>query len=863
MKKNKKSKTVISNSVRNGIITAVVVLIVAAIVGAGIFIIKHFTGNEGEEKVIVAKKYEGPEKDYILENDDLILTLDSATTQFTVYNKKTGNTWYSNPRDLESDSIALPVEKNKLGATIILTYSTKNGVDTLFENYTYSIKGQLYEIEQGDDYIKVLYSIGNVEKEFVIPPAITATRMNEILATLDKKEASKITDYYKDYDINNLGKKDNKEELLARYPILETEPIYALRDTTKDNMKGKLEEYFEKAGYTVEEWEQDKLLDTSVSVSEKPVFNVNIIYRLEGNDLVVEVPLSEMEYKEKYPIYNMAVLPYFGAAGLEDEGFMMVPEGGGAIIDFNNGKTSQNYYYANLYGWDMAQERKAVVQETDVSFNTFGMSKNGDSFICILEEGAPYASIQADISGKNNSYNAVSAIYNVLHRNQYDVSDRTTAAMFVYEDSLPDESIVQRYRFFDEDDYVTMAKGYGDYLTERYSGYLTMNDDTQAPVSIEILGAVDKVKQVLGVPVSRPLELTTYKEALDIVKELYAAGMENMAVKLTGWMNGGVRQSLLKSVKPVSELGSKKNLQNLINESGNMGIDVYLDGVTNYCYDSNIFDGFIEFRDAAKFVSKKRTELYEYSTISYGQQKWKNSYFLLKASLIWDNADRLVKATDKYNAGVSFTDYGRDLSADYNKDALVTRQASLLKQASQLAEYKDSGKKIMINRGNDYAIAYADMITNMDLMGLSYSIIDRYIPFYQIAIHGLVNYTGESLNLSKDYTEELLKSAEYGAGLAFTFMEESSFALQSTYYTKYYGAEYASWGEKAVEIYTRYNNELGGVFNQKITGHEYVTDVLTCTTYEDGTRVYVNYGSYDADITGGNTVPARDYLVIK
>ena len=126
-----------------------------------------------------------------------------------------------------------------------------------------------------------------------------------------------------------------------------------------------------------------------------------------------------MEYKESYPIYNIAVLPYFGAAGLDDTGFMVVPEGGGAIIDFNNGKVTQNYYYANLYGWDMAQERKAVVHDTDVYFNTFGMSKNEDSFICILEDGVSYGAIQADISGKTNSYNSVYAVYNVLHRNQY------------------------------------------------------------------------------------------------------------------------------------------------------------------------------------------------------------------------------------------------------------------------------------------------------------------------------------------------------------------------------------------------------------------------------------------------------------
>lgn len=40
-------------------------------------------------------------------------------------------------------------------------------------------------------------------------------------------------------------------------------------------------------------------------------------------------------------------------------------------------------------------------------------------------------------------------------------------------------------------------------------------------MNIEILGAVDKIKQVFGVPVSKPLKLTTYNEALDIISGLY------------------------------------------------------------------------------------------------------------------------------------------------------------------------------------------------------------------------------------------------------------------------------------------------------------------------------------------------------
>ena len=351
---------------------------------------------------------------------------------------------------------------------------------------------------------------------------------------------------------------------------------------------------------------EDKEKDKQEKVSEKSVFNVSVIYRLDGDDLIVEVPFDDLEYKEDYPIYYLSVLPYFGASGTTDEGFLFVPEGGGALIEFNNGKTSQNSYYSNVYGWDMGQDRDAVVHDTRTYFNVFGESKNDSSFICMLEDGVPYASIQADISGRSHSYNYVNAVYSVLHREQYDVSDRSTQSMFVYEDGTAEgEGIVQRYSFIDSGDYVDMAEDYRSYLKDKYGDYLTVNDDTETPVALEIIGAVDKVKQVFGVPVSSPLELTTYKEAQEMVEELYGEGLSNMSVKLSGWMNGGVQQKMLDSVNLISDLGSKKDLQNMIDSAEEKGIAVYLNGITNYAMDSGITDGFFVYTDAAKFVSKR------------------------------------------------------------------------------------------------------------------------------------------------------------------------------------------------------------------------------------------------------------------
>jgi hypothetical protein len=65
-----------------------------------------------------------------------------------------------------------------------------------------------------------------------------------------------------------------------------------------------------------------------------------------------------------------------------------------------------------------------------------------------------------------------------------------------------------------------------------------------------------------------------------------------------------------------------------------------------------------------------------------------------------------------------------------------------------------------------------------------------------------------------------------------------------------------------VEIYNEYNEKLGHTFNQEIIDHEMLTEDVTVTVYEDGTKAYVNYGYSDYSVDG-ITVGARDYCVVK
>ena len=163
-----------------------------------------------------------------MENEYLKFTMDPMTTQFEVEVKSSGKTWYSNPVDADQDMAALSAEKGKLQSTLTLTYSITTGLDTLLNNYDYSIKNGTYEIETSDDCVKVNYSIGDIEKEFVIPPVCREADMDQWIEGMSKEAKNIVKQYYKKYDINKLSKRDakDKDSLLEKYPLLETEVLY-------------------------------------------------------------------------------------------------------------------------------------------------------------------------------------------------------------------------------------------------------------------------------------------------------------------------------------------------------------------------------------------------------------------------------------------------------------------------------------------------------------------------------------------------------------------------------------------------------------------------------------------------------------
>jgi len=816
-------------------------------------------------------------RDITLENNFLEFRFLPKTAEIILTDKSSGTQWRSTPPDIETDPLADPVTRDMMASQFVLQYGDAAGVAvTLYSSEHSTVRGA-YEYALVDGGLEVNYTVGNIARSFRIPPAMQEEKMRDLLEQMEREDRRKVEASYRLYDINNLRANDDKTTLLTQYPDLARRKLYVLRDTTQDYMKEQMEEIFANTGYTYDDYLEDISRYASSSGSDKPAFNITLRYTLDGKSLVLAVPFDKIAYLPAYPIIQLSLLPFMGAGSTTDNGYMLVPDGSGAIIYFNNDKQSQISSNSIVYGWDEAMPRDVVISDNSAPFPAFGIQKNGKALLCLVEEGSAYAQVRADVSGRNCSYNSVHPRFDMVHGATMDISGRSDRAVFLYESGLPaGENITLRYTPCASDGYVGMAKEYREWLLQKYPELGKQNQNKNSgqynvPIAVEIVGAVNKTQHRLGIPFDMPLKLTSYKEAQGMIEDFDSWGWKQVQVKLTGWFNRSVDHSVPTKLKLIKQLGGKKDFRNLVSATEQNGYVLFPEADFLYIKDTKPFDGFSLYRDVARYVNRKRVEKYPYSFVWFGERtQWGKLSYINRPAAMNSMIDGFTKSSANLGLrNIAFRSMGSKLSGDYNEKRAVSREAAMKMRQEKLAELTKSGTGILLTTGFAYAVPWTSFITGMPLGDSAFGITDVSVPFYQIVLHGLVPYTGAAINLAEDYTKNLLKTIESGAGLYFSFMAEETAVLQETKFRQFYANEYGKWAADADVLYRQFTADFAGLYNQEIVDHRVLAPNVTLTEYEDGTRVIVNASGnawINRDFEGSlgtMSIEADNYIVVR
>ena len=132
-----------------------------------------------------------------------------------------------------------------------------------------------------------------------------------------------------------------------------------------------------------------------------------------------------------------------------------------------------------------------------------------------------------------------------------------------------------------------------------------------------------------------------------------------------------------------------------------------------------------------------------------------------------------------------------------------------------------------------------------------------------MVIHGYKHYAGAPINTGGDTERTYLESIESGANLYYSFYTTDKEVLKETrvgtlIYPTYIGASY----ETIEEQYQTFSELFAGLQTQTIVSHERVADQVFVTTYEDGTKIAVNYNEKAIEVKGQD-IPAKGFSTWK
>jgi len=790
------------------------------------------------------------------------LYLDETTSYFRVVDKVTGDIWESNPSiddpwesDVDRTITNSAIDKQK--STFELSYFNSAGSLATINNYKYSIYHpksildsagkRTYEIKYTENGFQVLYLIQDLEIDYLYFPKYLPKDVLEAMEDRDLLEAIAYTGYDEDYEAYEIIQYEEMSRLVKKRLF---KVFYEDMDYTREQSIAENARY----GYTEQ--------------YEKVYFEIGFDITLNNDGIDASIINESIVEPGNVKIASIAFLPLFGTAvseiaGVETEGYIVLPDGSGAVIEFNNGKYYQEPYSKRLYGEDIAiLDYKMAEQQQKISIPLFGMVKETSAFAAIITKGDTMATIKADVSGRIDSYNRVYVSFKLRESESITLgSGYNQYGLDLYTKDIVETDFTIRFIFLDDDhsDYVGIAKAYKDYLvnSKEFSGVDTTHETM---LTAEFLGAYQQKGFFLGVPYYSDNSLTTFDESIVILDDLMSRDVNNINVIYTGMINGGLSSTLSDKFKIEKELGSKRDYTNYLDylEANNINMYPQVKLLTTSEYNKT-FDGF---RYTSNRIDGSQSLLFNYhlpSKLPYSETQFTYlaDEFVINPLYLGTIMDKFSK--DYEQEYIAFDMLGSILGGNYDRGNVLYKQDALLLQKAILSNTSES---IMLSNPLGFAIPYADYITNLPTETTLYAILDYQIPLVQLVLSGMIDYSTESLNLLSERSVQynFLKVIETGSNIKYTLTFDDSKELRNTPYNYYFSTNYTNWISKIEDTVKELDNL--GIHEGSLVGHVRLENNVYKVTYSNGLEIIINYNLSDVTI-GTVEVEAMNYVVVE
>ena len=859
------------------------------------------TTEEEEEETTTTTKTSVLSEDYETKkystNEDKLATMELVYSDFgydlyyqketgevQIVNTATGQYLSTNPYDV-ADTKNKATEREMLLSQIIVNYND-NGEDKAMNSYASAAELSQIKMSKIRGGIRVEYTIGQGTTKRTLPMMIEKERFEQfVLAPLAESGETDMYNRFKSYyllkDASDPYLSENERQTLYNtLPITRQMAVYVI-DPTVANVERELK-MFENfiltyTSYTYDDVLYDHDLTGYTGSTKNPaVFRMALEYYVTEDGLEVRLPARGIRYDAKqYSLTSIKVLPYMGAYNQAEKGYVVIPDGSGTLVRFEDTSADIATTITNrLYGEDYSfYSQKSIanmenwilpiygmVEETAVVSYEYEAQEDGSvqsvevvnydpkGFLAIVTEGDSLTEITTASGGILNKYFATSINVYPRPKDTYPLDGISVSGLTATWTVETDKKYTGNYRIKyimmdgEEANYVNMAALYRNYLEK--NGVLEKKDNEEdIELYIETFGSIDSTQRVLGVPVNVKKPLTTFDDAKTIIEDMEKDGITNLSIKYTGWANGGLAATAPTKAKVEKTLGGKNGLKELVKFANDKGVKIFPDYDFVYISHFSNFDKFDIKNDTVKTVDNRSAVHRTYDPV---YQSFLDDRDLMISPLKLTEFYRLFKEDyAEFNTGtISLGTIGSDLNSDHNKEDSLNREDSKERVQEFLDEIKADGYDIMVNQGNAYSLKNVTDILDVPLDSSNRYVASEAIPFVGMVFHGYKNFAGSAINLAGDYNNSVMKTIENGASLYFllSYQEDNIPLLkEDEEYNKYYSIRYEIWKDDMVETYKLVNKVLAPVQNAVITAHSFIAERVAEVVYDNGIVITLDY----------------------